>query len=137
MTDQTPQPGSDCREQRREEREQLRQERWGQNGAWIGGVILIALGVLFLAQNLGAPLPANWWAIFILIPALASFSSAWSMYQNADRQLTTGVRGALIGGCILTTLAAALFFGINWGKFWPVILILLGIAALAGGYWRR
>jgi hypothetical protein len=137
MNDQAPQPGPDWREQRREERRHRREIRWGDNGAWIGGVVLIALGVIFLAQNLGAPLPQNWWAVFILIPAIASFGSAWRTYQRNDRQVTGAVRGGIVGGCILTVLAAALFFGFDWGKYWPVILILLGITALAGGAWRR
>ena len=131
MTDQTtqpPPPPRDWREERREERWQRRQDRWSSGGPWIGGVILIVLGVIFLAQNLGAPLPEHWWAVFILIPAFASFSSAWSIYQRNNQQMTAGVRGGILGGCILVALAAAL---------WPVILILLGIAALGGGLWRR
>lgn len=135
MSDQTP--GPDWREQRRAERKQRREMDWGERGPWIGGLILIALGIIFLARNLGAPLPENWWAVFILIPAVASFSSAWSMYQRAGRQVTARVRGAIIAGCILVVLSAALFFGFEWGKYWPAILILVGIAVLAGGVWRR
>jgi hypothetical protein len=140
MSDQTPsspQPGRDWREQRQQEREQRREARWGHNGAWVGGTILIVLGVIFLAQNLGAPLPRNWWAVFILIPAFGSFMSAWTMYQRGNQEVTAGVRGAILGGCILTALAAAFLFGFDWGKYWPVILILLGIAALGGSLWRR
>jgi hypothetical protein len=108
-----------------------------RHGPWIGGVILIVLGVIFLLQNFGFPLPDNWWAVFILIPAAGAFSSAWSLYERAGRTVTAGVRGAAIGGVILTLLAAAFFFGFDFGKFWPVILIALGVAALAGGVWRK
>lgn len=144
MSDQPSSPGEperDWRGMRREERWQHRQERrdalWGRNGAWIGGVLLIVLGVIFLLQNFGFPLPENWWAVFILIPAAAAFSGAWSMYQRNGRQVTTAVRGALISGLILTALAVAFFFNFDFGKFWPVILILLGVAAIAGNLWRR
>ena len=144
MTDQPQaprEPPHDLREQRREERWQGRQQwreyRWGQNGPWIGGTILIVLGVLFLLQNFGAPLPENWWAIFILIPAAFAFSGAWSIYVKNERKVTAGVRGALISGSILTLLAAMLFFGIDFGKYWPVILILIGVSVIGGGYVRR
>jgi hypothetical protein len=108
-----------------------------RHGPWLGGVILIVLGVIFLLQNFGYPLPENWWAVFILIPAAAAFSSAWSLYERAGRRITAGVRGAAIGGTILTVLAAVFFFGVDFGKFWPVILIALGVAAIAGGFWRN
>lgn len=111
--------------------------RWSDGGPLIGGGILILLGVVFLAQNLGAPLPQNWWAVFILIPAGASFSSAWSLYQRSGGQMTPGVRGGIIGGCILTLLAVSFFIGLDWGRFWPVILILVGVSIVAGGVWRR
>jgi len=138
MPDQMPPP--DWREQRHAERWQRRQERhargWG-GGAWIGGVVLIFLGVVFLAQNMGAPLPKNWWAVFILIPAVASFSSAWTLYRRSGGMMTAGVRGGIVGGAILTLLAISFLIGLNWGRFWPVILILVGAAVLGGGIWRR
>ena len=140
MTDQPQtlqEPPPDWREQRREERHQRREMRWKDGGAWIGGGILILLGAVFLAQNLGAPLPRNWWAVFILIPAFASFSSAWSLYRRAGGQMTGGVRGGIVGGCILALLAVSFFFGLDWGRFWPVILILVGAAVMVGGVWRR
>jgi hypothetical protein len=137
MTDQTPPPSPDWRDQRREERWQRHADRWGGNGAWVGGTVLIVLGVLFLANNLGVFLPHNWWAVFLLIPAAGSFGSAWSMYQRSGQKVTAGVRGAIVGGVILVALAVAFFFDFDWGKYWPVILILLGIAVLGGGAWRR
>jgi hypothetical protein len=49
----------------------MRGRDWS-NG-WFG-VALIALGMLFLVQNyLGYEL-RNWWALFILIPAIGSFA---------------------------------------------------------------
>jgi len=46
-----------------------RKER--DNSNWIMGVVLIALGGLFLLGNLlPGSFMTNWWAVFILIPAL-------------------------------------------------------------------
>jgi hypothetical protein len=140
MTDHAPPPSSpppSWREQRHEERIRRREQRWEGNGGWIGGTILIVLGVLLLARNLGFYLPHNWWALFLLIPAFASFASAWQIYQRYGSQVTAGARGAFVGGIILVLLTFMFLIEFDWGKYWPVILILLGIAALGGSVWRR
>jgi hypothetical protein len=109
----------------------------GRNGPVIAGVILVALGVIFLAQNFGYPVPRNWWAIFILLPAAAALSAAWSMYQRNGGVITPPVRGSLTIGIVLTGLAVLFLLGIEIGKFWPVILIIVGGALLFGTGWRR
>jgi len=111
--------------------------RHGRNGPLIAGVVLIVLGVIFLAQNFGYPVPRNWWAIFILVPAAAAFSAAWSMYQRNGGVVTPPVRGSVITGTLLTGLAILLLLGVELGKFWPVILIIFGGAILIGNSWRR
>ena len=113
-----------------------REARWEGNGAWVGGTILIVLGALLLLNNLGFYLPRHWWAIFLLIPAAGSFASAYSMYRRAGAA-TAPVRGAIVGGLILVGLTVLFLIDFDWGKYWPVILILLGIAVLGGSAWRR
>ena len=135
QTDQTPAP--DWRELRREERERRRAARRSGTGAWIGGVVLILLGVVFLLQNLGALELDNWWALFILIPAIGSFAGAWNAYRNSGGQLTGTVIGPLIGGLVLTAVAAAFLFELDWGKIWPLFIILAGIGALVGALARQ
>ena len=131
-------PQRDWRDMRREERDLRRAGRGNWHGGpWIGGVLLIALGVGFLARNFGYPLPQNWWALFLLLPGLAALSTAWSIYQRNGQQLNGGARSALIGGLILVLLSFLFFFDVNFGKFWPVILIVIGVSVLAGGTWRR
>jgi hypothetical protein len=118
---------------RHEERMQRREERWaarGTGGAWVGGAILIVLGLVFLMQNLGVLALNNWWALFILIPAIGSFTAAWRTYQNAGGRLTAASRGSLIGGLVLTMIAAVFLFNLNWAWFGPVLIILAGIGLL-------
>lgn len=129
----------DWREQRRQERWERRQARgehgWG--GPWIGGVVLIVIGVLFLLQNFGWHLPKNWWAAFILIPALGSLMAARRSYEMNGGNLDARVLGPGVVGLVLVALAVALFLGVDWGIFWPIILILIGMGVMARSYWRR
>ena len=105
-------------------------------GAWVGGAILIALGVIFLLQQMGYSLPANWWVVFLAIPAIAALFSAWRSYQR-DGTIAGPARGALISGVILAIIAVAVFFNFDLGAIWPILLILLGVVVIAGNYWRR
>jgi len=97
----------------------------GRSG-WILGAILVLIGILFLAQNLSGFTLNNWWALFILIPALGSLSAAWRIYQ-ANGRLTQAGRGPLIGGLILLCITAIFLFNLNWAGVWPVLLIVVGI----------
>ncbi len=72
--------------------------------AWIGGVVLIIIGVFFLIRTLTGFTLNNWWALFILIPAVTSFGRVITIYQ-AEGVLNSQARGALIGGVILTFIA--------------------------------
>jgi hypothetical protein len=103
---------------------------------WIVGGILIVIGVYLLLQNVTGLGTGNWWALFILIPAIGSLAQAWRLYQVSG-QLTEAVIGPAVGGVILLFVFAMLFFGFNWGLMWPVLLILAGIGALVGVFARR
>ena len=128
-----PATEQDSRELRRSEREARREERRAQRGpnstAWVGGVILILLGVIFLLQSIRGFYLNNWWALFILIPAFGSFADAWNSFRQAGR-LSKRVRGGLISGCVFLLITAAFLFNWNWGIVLPVLLIVWGISLL-------
>jgi riboflavin transporter FmnP len=100
-----------------------------RGGPWIGGVVLILLGLIFLVQNLSGAQLGNWWALFILIPAIGSLAAAWRAHQTHGR-LTAAARGPLIGGLVLTLVALIFLLNLNWGQVWPLFLILAGLGAL-------
>ncbi len=129
---ETPPP--DWRELRRQERAAGRANRSDDNGyGWVGGIVLIVLGAIFLLQNTGMMTGFdNWWALFILIPAIGSFAAAWRAYQQAGNRWTTTATGSLFGGLLFCSIAGMFLFGLNIGMWWPVFLILGGVAALFG-----
>jgi hypothetical protein len=112
------------RAQRRAERRAAR-----AGGAWIGGVILIGLGVIFLLQNTGALYLQNWWALFILLPALGSFGASYTEYHVSGR-FNTRARGSLVAGLVFTAIASVFLFNLNFSLLLPAILIVAGVGML-------
>ncbi len=129
-------PAPDWREQRRLARAQRRNERHvGATGStWIVGGIFVLLGVLLLAQNFGAPELHNWWALIILIPAVASLGAAWRVFNNNGAVFTGAVVGPLCAGLVLVAVTAAFLFELNWALVGPILLIVVGVCALIGAF---
>jgi hypothetical protein len=99
----------------------------------LAGVALVTVGVLFLLANTIGFTLNNWWALFILIPAVGNFQRAWHIRQRNGR-FTHGARGSITGGLILTFVAFTFLFSWDWGTIWPVFLIIGGLGALFGGF---
>ena len=101
----------------------------------IGGFIVLAIGLVLLAQTMGMSVPHNWWAVLILVPAVAALVNAIRFYRY-DGPQSPRVMGSAIGGLVMLALALALFFDIGLGFFWPVIVIVVGVAIIARSMWR-
>jgi hypothetical protein len=105
--------------------------------AWIAGGVLILIGVVFIVRNVVGFSFDNWWALFILIPALGSLVTSYQMYQRSGRKFTRSSRGPLIGGLFLLGLTAVFLFKLDWSRIWPFILILAGLGVLLGSLERK
>lgn len=111
---------------------EVESNRKNVESGWIVGGVLILIGVVMLFQNLTGWSLQNWWALFILIPAVGSFNEAYRGYR-ADGRLSRPVRGKLLGGFILTLISFAFLFNIGFGTLWPLALIGAGLALLLNG----
>ena len=100
--------------------------------AWIAGGVLILAGVVFLLTNVAGVSLRNWWALFILIPAIGSLWTAYTMFRRNEGRFTAASRGPLVGGVVLLAVSAMFLFNLDWGKAWPVLLIVAGAAVLIG-----
>jgi len=132
----TPPPPGDWRAQRHAERmarHEQRMQRFGsRRHGWTWGVILILLGGILLLQNLGISFVANWWALFILIPAFWAYTGAWDLIQSSGH-LTRRAASSLTVAILLTILALVFLLNFGFGLLWPVLLIAGGAALLLSG----
>jgi cation transport ATPase len=97
--------------------------------SWVIGVILILAGFFIMLQNLTSYALENWWALFILIPAIGAFGNVWRTYQS-NNHLSASARVSLIGGIILVMVTAVFLFNLNWTILGPILLILAGMGLL-------
>lgn len=123
-----PGSGANWRDMRRAERRARRQARWGMSddrGVPVGALILIAVGVIVLLGNFGLQIPGHWWSVLLLVPAVGLLVTAIRFYR-VDNTFGGRAMGPLIGGLVLLAMALAIFFGLDWGVFWPIVLIAIG-----------
>jgi hypothetical protein len=125
------QPGGyDRRSARRQRLQERRAARAGRHGAaWVGGAVLIAVGVFLLFESLTSISLERWWALIILIPAAGAFANGWSAYRSSQG-LTARARASLIVGMLLTMVTAGLLLELDWTVLGPVLVILAGLGLL-------
>lgn len=132
MNEQSPMNDPVDRCEARRQRREARLADPSRPGTWVAGVILILLGTLFFLNNTGTfdfPLK-NWWALFILIPAIGSFDSALRMYRSAGNQFTAPAQGSLLVGLVLSLVTVIFLFGLKMSYFGPILIILVGVGIL-------
>jgi len=110
-------------------RQEFRVSTRHRNSGWIWGLLLILAGGLLLLQNVTYFQLHNWWALFILIPSFGSFADAWAHYRDQGR-ISGRVRSSLLSGFIFACVAAFFLFNLSLGQYWPVLIILAGLAVL-------
>lgn len=109
-----------------------------RDGRWALGVLLILLGVIFflIRSNI---LPAfNWPALFLLVPVLVLFSTAYQRFRLSGSALDRDVRVPFIIGAGLLLMMGMLLMQWDWHDvFWPALLIFAGFAGLLQALDRR
>ena len=105
-------------------------------GGAFWALVLIAIGIIFLVQNLHiANFSLHWWALFIFIPVLGSLSSAWNGLRQ-DGRFSAKVTGSLGSAVVVGTVGVILLFGMDWGRWWPLLIIAVGLSAFLTGLGR-
>lgn len=131
--------------QRRQERWARHQERWARrqerralghspaHGA-LAGSLIIAVGVMFLLDNLGIIHVRNFWEYWPVI--LIVFGIARIAEAHGPAAIIWGSVVAGIGALLLADNLNLIYF--DWRIVWPVLLIAWGvIVLLRPTYWGR
>ena len=122
------------REERRERHAERRGDRQAGGLGWLAGLVLIAVGVFYLLQTAGI-LPsltslANWWALFLLLPAVGTLSAALGAYRHNGGHWSPEVTGPFLAGLLFLGITAVFLFDLNFGWFVPLFLIAAGLFLL-------
>ncbi|HEX5961717.1 MAG TPA: hypothetical protein VFY97_10795 [Rhodanobacteraceae bacterium] len=96
-------------------------------------VAIVAIGAMFLARNLGYPLTfldhGNWWAIIILLAALAPLMHAYEVYRARGR-IDAEAAHSLLAAAAVALVGVLFLFELDWGTWWPLFVILGGLFTL-------
>ena len=97
------------------------------------GLLLILAGTAFLgaAQFFNRE---NWWAVFILLPALGLLGAAALAASLARGAFTSWARLALGAGLVVLAVALMFTLDLDWGVAWPVMVIVPGLALMLNGF---
>lgn len=101
------------------------------NNNALAGLVVIAVGGFFLLKNFGlVNWDFNWWAFFLLIPGGIMLLNVWRAYQSNGEHFTRDLRNKLVVGVGILLVAFVLLTGLDWDLYWPLFLILGGMALL-------
>lgn len=119
-----------------EENKPTNVNRGPSSNLWIG-LILIGGGAIVLLNQMGVlSFAFNWWALFILIPAIGSLSGAYNRYRATNNLFDMSVMIPALIGLFMVALMFNLLVGngwnFNWNLYWPIILILIGLGMIFG-----
>src|SRR5690242_7291799 len=99
-------------------------------------LFVIALGVLFLLRNLGYAFDFfefhNWWAWLILVAAVAPLTRAVELYRVSGHVDGMVAHHLFVAGAIIV-VAVLFLLDLDWGRWWPLFVILGGLSMLARG----
>ena len=98
----------------------------------IFGSVLILLGVIFLLSTQGWIPSADWWKYFLI--GLGAVFVIEALVRYARPAYRRHGSGRLIAGLILICIGVAFTTGI--GHWWPLILIVIGLAISLNAWLR-
>jgi hypothetical protein len=124
----------DWREMRREWREGRREarRRFPFRGLF-AGLTLVLLGVLFLLNQEGTITGDTWWQVLLIGLGVISIIDGMAHYHYPGYRW--GSYGKFVCGGVLILIGV--LFLVGFSQWWPLALIMAGVALLLRFFWRR
>ena len=121
---------------RRDEQSHGERRRRDPISAAMGGMVLILLGVVFLLaqSNLFGVTWVNMWGAFLM--GLGGLLLIQALLRLVLPDYRRNVFGLVIGAFVLIAIGMIPFGGTDWGMWWPLALIAIGIVMLIGQFTR-
>lgn len=91
-----------------------------------GGLLLVLLGgAFFVSSVLGFRLE-NWWALFILMPALAMFGFGLGIPRQDNGRFSFSSRLFFACGLMVFVVAGMFLVNLEWSVWWPLMIMTPG-----------
>lgn len=97
-------------------------------------ILLLTVGKIWLFIQLGSF--GVWWASFIFLAAMPFYMGAWTFYKRENGRLTLPLGILLSFGLIISTVATLFWLSLDWQVWWPMMLIVPGLAMWVNGQMR-
>lgn len=114
----------------------VRQAAQSRRLSWsdVAGGALLFVGLMFITINLlGVGRLENWWGLFIVLPGLLFVGMGWQAREGNGR-IPVLARFSLGLGLVVVTVAVMFLLNLNWGIWWPLMIVMPGAALwLVGG----
>ncbi len=96
---------------------------------WLFGLVVVAIGGLLLARNLGIELFFldfhNWWAFLILAAAVNPLFNAWKSFRIEG--LSHNTLNSLVSGSTIVFIALIFLLDLSLMTWWPSFIIIGGL----------
>ncbi len=102
-------------------------------GEVVAGLVVILVGLIFLADNFGIDFPFlgwhNWWAVFIMIGAGSPAGHAIDRYRQVGA-IDAQVVHSMISALAVVAVALMFLLDLSLARWWPSFIIIGGMCML-------
>jgi len=95
-----------------------------------GGLSLVLLGGAFFASSVLGIRLENWWALFILLPALAMFGGGLAFPRKENGRFSFPSRLFFGIGLVPLVVAGMFLLNLDWSVWWPLMIVTPGFSLL-------